>query len=85
MTEQELQEQQNVSDTVENILANRERRFVFLAQKDRVDDAIAVADEFYEWFAPEHQDDEDLIQYFCIDELKELYKIKCKESKRKNR
>lgn len=83
MTEQ--QEYEAVSRQVDMILSNRERRFLFLTRKDRIDDAIAVADEFYEWLDPEHKDDEDLIHYFSVDELNELYQQKVQEQKKRGR
>lgn len=78
-----MTEQESVCGTVEQILTNRERRFLFLTKKDRIDDAIAVADEFYEWFAPEHEDDEDLITYFRLDELQQLLKEKVQERRKR--
>ena len=83
MTEQ--QEYESVSRQVDMILSNRERRFLFLTRKDRIDDAIAVADEFYEWLDPEHENDDDLINYFSIDELNELYQQKIQEQKKRGR
>lgn len=83
MTEQ--QEYESVSRQVDMILTNRERRFLFLTRKDRIDDAIAVADEFYEWLDPEHEDDDDLIHYFSVDELNELYQQKLQEQKKRGR
>jgi hypothetical protein len=83
MTEQ--QEHESVSRQLDTILENRERRFMFLTRKDRIDDAIAVADEFFEWFSPEHENDPDLIHYFRLDELHEIYEQKVNESKKRNR
>lgn len=83
MTEQ--QEHESVSRQLDMILQNREKRFMFLTRKDRIDDAIAVADEFYEWLAPEHEDDPDLIHYFRLDELNEIYQEKINESKKRGR
>ena len=42
-------------------------------QKERLDDAFAVADEFYEWLHPDHADDDDLIVYYDQNELEFLY------------
>ena len=61
---QEERDAIKLSKQMEKIVVNRYSRFMFLTGKDRVDDAIAVATEFYEWFAPEHEDDEDLILYY---------------------
>lgn len=89
MTREEEQAALRMSKQMDNILKNRERRFLFLTKKDRVDDAIAVADEFYEWLAPEHADDEDLILFYDEEELLELYAQKVQErrngSKKENR
>lgn len=55
---------------VDKTIKNRERRFKHLMNKDRAQDAIAVAEEFFEWIDPENVDD---IFYVNIDELKEMY------------
>lgn len=83
MTERE--EHESVSSQLDMILQNRERRFLFLTRKDRIDDAIAVADEFFEWLSPEHEDDPDLIHYFRLDELHEIYEQKIKENQKRGR
>ena len=80
MTEQEI-----VSEQMDSILQNRERRFMFLIRKERNDDAIAVADEFYEWLAPEHADDDDLILFYNAEELETLYHAKKAENSIRNR
>ncbi|AOV58806.1 hypothetical protein T040910_062 [Synechococcus phage S-CAM3] len=78
----EEQSAEQLSRQADKILQNRERRFMFLTKRDRVDDAIAVADEFYEWLAPEHADDDDLIVYFNAEELENLYYEKKAEARR---
>ena len=40
--------------------------------RDR-DDAIALADEFLEWLDPEFEGGEDVVSYYCTDELEEEY------------
>ena len=85
MTEHEEQEAIRLSRQMDNILKNRERRFLFLTKKERIDDAIAVADEFYEWLAPEHEDDDDLILFYDEEELQTLYHQKKAEAARRNR
>lgn len=89
MTRKEEQAAIRMSKQMEKIIDNRHRRFMYLTRKDRVDDAIAVADEFYEWFAPEHEDDDDLILYYDAQELNALYQEKVQErrnrSKKKDR
>lgn len=42
-------EQESVSQQVDMILSNRQRRFNFLMKKGRVEDAVAVGEEFTEW------------------------------------
>jgi hypothetical protein len=54
-------------------MENRLRRFKFLIRKDRMEDAFAIADEFYEWMHPDHADDDDLIVYYNEQELEALY------------
>jgi hypothetical protein len=73
MTDQEL-----ISRRFDIIMENRTRRFKFLIRKDRLDDAFALADEFYEWLHPDHQDDDDLIVFYNEKELEELYIQKTK-------
>lgn len=65
--------QERLSRQMDMIMENRTRRFKFLIRKERLDDAFAVADEFYEWLHPDHQDDEDLIVFYNEQELEELY------------
>jgi hypothetical protein len=55
---------------VDKTIKNRERRFKHLMNKDRAQDAIAVAEEFLEWIDPNNVDD---IFYVNMDELEELY------------
>jgi hypothetical protein len=38
-----------------------------------MEDAFAIADEFYEWMHPDHADDDDLIVYYNEQELESLY------------
>ena len=54
-------------------MENRLRRFKFLIRKDRMEDAFAIADEFYEWMHPDHADDDDLIVNYNEQELEALY------------
>lgn len=65
--------QERLSRQIDHIMENRTRRFKFLIRKERLDDAFAVADEFYEWLHPDHQDDDDLITYYNEEELEALY------------
>ena len=68
-----ISEQNIVSSQIDTILKNRYRRFRYLMRNDRIDDAMAVADEFFEWFNPEMELDEDVISYYCDDELQDMY------------
>ena len=65
------QEQQSVSYQVDSIMANRNRRFKFLMKKGRVDDAIAVGEEFMEWMLLDQEDCEEEILYYKEGELEE--------------
>ena len=62
-----ISEQNSVSSQVDTILKNRCRRFKYLMRNNRMEDAFAVADEFFEWFNPEIELDEDVIRYYCDD------------------
>jgi hypothetical protein len=77
-----LSKAQKLSDQVETIMKNRERRFMYLIRNDRNDDAIAVGDEFMEWLNP---DVEDPIVWYDEDELVDLYQQLIQEKKRKRK
>jgi len=47
-------------------------RFKELMAEDRHEDALAIADEFFEWLDPEQLEEEETM-YFNEDELLELY------------
>ena len=68
-----ISEQNSVSSQVDTILKNRCRRFKYLMRNNRMEDAFAVADEFFEWFNPEMELNEDVISYYCDDELQDMY------------
>ena len=59
-------EQESVSAQVDTILANRHRRFKWLMKNDRVQDAVAIGEEFTEWMI---DIDEEEILYFRLDDL----------------
>ena len=65
------QEQQAVSYQVDSIMANRNRRFKWLMKRDRIDDAVAVGEEFMEWMMLDQEDCDEEILYFRIDDLLE--------------
>ena len=46
-------------------------RFQELIKEDRNDDALAFADEYYEWLDPDQLDNEETL-YFDVDELAEF-------------
>lgn len=52
-------------------------RFQKLIAEERVDDAIAFADEYYEWLDPEQLDEEETLYYDEL-ELRQLYKEICR-------
>ena len=65
--------------TTERISAQRDAiyegvvsQFRNLMAKERVDDALALADEFFEWMDPNQLEEEETI-YFNENELKQLY------------
>lgn len=66
------QEQQSVSYQVDKIMANRNRRFKWLMKKDRIQDAIAVGEEFMEWMMLDQEDCNEEILYFRIDDLQQV-------------
>ena len=47
-------------------------RFKTLIAEDRHEDALAIADEFFEWLDPEQLEEEETM-YFNEEELLELY------------
>ena len=66
------QEHQSVSRQVDTIMTNRNRRFKWLMKKDRIDDAIAVGEEFMEWMLLDQEDCDEEILYFRIDDLQNV-------------
>jgi len=67
------QEQESICYQVDKIMTNRHRRFMFLIKKDRIDDAIAIGEEFQEWMylGDDSHDDEELL-YFRLDDLMDM-------------
>ena len=68
-----ISEQTSVSRQIDTIMKNRYRRFKYLMRNERIDDALAIADEFFEWLNPEFQSEDGEISYYCTDELEEMY------------
>jgi hypothetical protein len=69
MSNKEEKEYQSVSDQSDNILSYMQDRFHELMEQDRMDDAIAIGDEFIEWMKG---DDDEVFLYYNEHELKEL-------------
>ena len=69
MSDKELKEQESVSDQSDNILSHMQDRFYQLVQEDRMEDAIAIGDEYLEWMKG---DDDEVFLYYNENELKEL-------------
>ena len=61
--------QQSVSDQSDNILSYMQDRFYQLVQEDRMEDAIAIGDEYIEWMKG---DEDEVFLYYNEKELKEL-------------
>jgi len=64
-------EHESVSAQVDTIMKNRFRRFKFLMSKNRIDDAIAVGEEFHEWMMLDQENNDEEILYYKEDELGE--------------
>lgn len=65
----EQKEQESVSKQSDDILEYMQERFHTLVQDDRMDDAIAIGDEYIEWMKG---DDDEVYLYYNEYELKEL-------------
>lgn len=78
MNEHELQRQQekeyeSVSEQSDQILLYMQDRFQELVSQNRMDDAIAIGDEFFEWI---RQDPDEVFLYYNENELKADYDSK---------
>ena len=62
-----------LSSIRDNIYDQVVDRFRVLIAEDRHDDAIALADEFFEWLDPNQMEDEETL-YCDEEEIKEIYK-----------
>lgn len=62
-------EQKSVSEQVDTIMKNRFRRFKHLMAKERVEDAVAIGEEFTEWMMDMESEE---ILYFNENELIEM-------------
>jgi hypothetical protein len=76
MTPQEEQRQQekeyeSVSEQSDQIVLYMQDRFTDLMSENRMEDAIAIGDEYFEWI---RQDPDEVFLYYNENELKELYK-----------
>lgn len=65
-------EQESVCRQIDQIMKNRLRRFKFLMKKGEINDALAIADEFFEWMNLDDQSDDDAIHYFNLNDLNQL-------------
>ena len=79
MNSQQNLEQESVCRQVDLVMKNRLRRFKFLLKKDRMEDAMAIADEFYEWMMLGEDDDNEEIDYFNEYELRLKYEQQTKD------
>ena len=77
-----MSKQQKLSDQVESILSNRQRRFSFLMRKDRMEDALALGEEFFEWMDPTKSVQ---IEYFDEEELVDMYQTLLDERLKKKK
>jgi len=66
-------EQESICRQVDLVMKNRLRRFKFLLKKGRTDDALCLADEFFEWMHLQDEGDDEQINYFRDDELQMMY------------
>ena len=62
-----------ISEQRDNIYDYVIDRFKHLISHNDLNDALALADEFFEWFNPEFEMNEDVISYYCDDELQDMY------------
>jgi hypothetical protein len=69
---QEL-EYESVSEQSDQIVLYMQDRFQDLVSENRMDDAIAVGDEYFEWI---RQDPDEVFLYYNEMELKEDYESK---------
>jgi hypothetical protein len=69
MTEEE-KEYANVSKQSDEIVLYMQDRFQHLLEKNQMDDAIAVGDEYFEWI---RQDPDEVFLYYNERELQEQY------------
>lgn len=69
MTEEE-KEYANVSKQSDEIVLYMQNRFQHLLEKNQMDDAIAVGDEYFEWI---RQDPDEVFLYYNERELQEQY------------
>lgn len=65
----EKKEEESVSTQSDDILSYMQDRFYELVKEDRMDDAIAIGDEYLEWMKG---DEDEIFLYYNEHELKEL-------------
>lgn len=66
-------EYESVSEQSDQILLHMQDRFQELMSENRMDDAIAVGDEFFEWI---RQDPDEVFLYYNEKELQRDYESK---------
>ena len=54
------------------------QRFKDLIKQERHGDALAIADEYFEWLDPDQMDDEQIV-YVNYDEIRVVYQQACDE------
>lgn len=70
---QQEKEYESVSEQSDQILLYMQDRFQELMSENRMDDAIAVGDEFFEWI---RQDPDEVFLYYNEKELQRDYESK---------
>ncbi len=70
---QQEKEYESVSEQSDQIILYMQDRFQELMSEDRMDDAIALGDEFFEWI---RQDPDEVFLYYNEKELLEDYESK---------
>lgn len=70
---QQEKEYESVSEQSDQILLYMQDRFQELMSENRMDDAIAIGDEFFEWI---RQDPDEVFLYYNEKELKQDYESK---------
>lgn len=70
---QQEKEYESVSEQSDQILLYMQDRFQELMEENRMDDAIAIGDEFFEWI---RQDPDEVFLYYNEKEIQQDYETK---------